>query len=194
MKADNVHVIIVDPYLNRRTAETVAAKTGATVVDVTQFPGGVKGTEGGYIALMDYLVNSVAKALGRKAHSDESTMRLPYGTASLDEMAADREPDSAVAAGLSRAAHRPARGDLRGPRAGADRRASAPASPCSRGYDVHDWQSYAFSLGFTLVGAVVLTFTRSRDQRVPQEALIGIVYVVAAAAAILALEQERRRQ
>jgi zinc/manganese transport system permease protein len=57
------------------------------------------------------------------------------------------------------------------------------------GYDVHDWQNYAFSLGFTFVGAVVLTFTRSRDQRVPQEALIGIVYVVAAAAAILALSK-----
>jgi zinc/manganese transport system substrate-binding protein len=63
MKQDKVHVILVDPYLDRRTAETVAGKTGATVVDVTQFPGGVKGTEGGYIALMDYLVNSVAKAL-----------------------------------------------------------------------------------------------------------------------------------
>jgi zinc/manganese transport system permease protein len=57
------------------------------------------------------------------------------------------------------------------------------------GYDVHDWQSYAFSLGFTFVGAVVLTFTRSRDQRVPQEALIGIVYVVAAAAALLAVSK-----
>lgn len=57
------------------------------------------------------------------------------------------------------------------------------------GYDVHDWQSYALSLGFTFVGAVVLTFTRSRNQRVPQEALIGIVYVVAAAAAILALSK-----
>jgi len=57
------------------------------------------------------------------------------------------------------------------------------------GYDVHDWQSYAFSLGFTFVGAVVLTFTRTRRQRVPQEALIGIVYVVAAAAAILALNK-----
>lgn len=55
------------------------------------------------------------------------------------------------------------------------------------GYDVHDWQSFAFSLGFTLVGAAVLTFTRTRNQRVPQEALIGILYVVAAAAAILAL-------
>jgi len=57
------------------------------------------------------------------------------------------------------------------------------------GYDVHDWQSFAFSMGFTLFGAVLLTFTRMRDQRVPQEALIGIVYVVAAAAAILALSK-----
>lgn len=66
MKADHVHVILVDPYLNRRTAETVAARTGATVVDVAQFPGGAKGTEGGYLALMDYLVHSVAKALAAK--------------------------------------------------------------------------------------------------------------------------------
>jgi zinc/manganese transport system permease protein len=57
------------------------------------------------------------------------------------------------------------------------------------GYDVHDWQSYAFSLGFTFVGAVILTFTRGRNQRVPQEALIGIVYVVAAAASILVLSK-----
>jgi zinc/manganese transport system substrate-binding protein len=64
MKEDRVHVILVDPYLNRRTAEAVASKTQATVVDVSQFPGGVKGTEAGYIALMDYLVNSVAHALG----------------------------------------------------------------------------------------------------------------------------------
>ena len=66
MKMDKVHVIIVDPYLNRRTAETVAEKTDATVVDVTQFPGGVKGTEGGYIPLMDYLVNAIANALAQK--------------------------------------------------------------------------------------------------------------------------------
>lgn len=63
MKADKVRVILVDPYLDRRTAVAVAGRTGATVVDVTQFPGGVKGAEGGYIALMDYLVNAVAKAL-----------------------------------------------------------------------------------------------------------------------------------
>ena len=66
MKASQARVIIVDPYLNRRTAETVARSTGAVVVDVAQFPGGVKGTEGGYIALMDHLVNSLAAALGGK--------------------------------------------------------------------------------------------------------------------------------
>jgi zinc/manganese transport system substrate-binding protein len=66
MKEDHLHVILVDPYLNRRTAETVAARTGATVVDVTQFPGGVKGTEGGYISLVDYLVNALATALAVK--------------------------------------------------------------------------------------------------------------------------------
>jgi len=66
MKEKNARVVIVDPYLNRKTAETVARATEATVVDVAQFPGGVKGTEGGYIALMDYLVNTLAKALGEK--------------------------------------------------------------------------------------------------------------------------------
>jgi zinc/manganese transport system substrate-binding protein len=65
MRQDKVGVILVDPYLNRRTAEAVAEKTGATVVDVTQFPGGVKGTEGGYIPMMDYLVGAIAKALGQ---------------------------------------------------------------------------------------------------------------------------------
>lgn len=68
MKASNARVVIVDPYLNRRTAETVARDTGATVVDVTQFPGGVKGTDGGYIELMDYLVNSIASAFQAGVH------------------------------------------------------------------------------------------------------------------------------
>ncbi|MEY4385468.1 MAG: hypothetical protein RLY20_751 [Verrucomicrobiota bacterium] len=66
MKEQHAKVIIVDPYLNRKTAETVARSTGAVVLDVSQFPGGVKGTEGGYVALVDYLVNSLAKALANK--------------------------------------------------------------------------------------------------------------------------------
>lgn len=57
------------------------------------------------------------------------------------------------------------------------------------GYDVHDWQTFPFSLAFTLAGAVLLTFTRSASRRVPQEALIGILYVVAAAASIIVLSK-----
>src|SRR5206468_3945566 len=56
-------------------------------------------------------------------------------------------------------------------------------------HESHDWQTYAWSLGFTFVGAAIFTLTRTRGHRVPQEALIGIVYVVAAASAILLLSQ-----
>src|ERR1035437_8708986 len=57
------------------------------------------------------------------------------------------------------------------------------------GYDAHDWQTYAWASGFTVVGAAIFTVTRSRSHRVPQEALIGIVYVVAAALGILLLSR-----
>ena len=63
MKSEHVRIILLEPYQNRKTAEAVAADTGATVVEVAQFPGGVKGTDKGYIELMDYLVNSLARAL-----------------------------------------------------------------------------------------------------------------------------------
>lgn len=66
IKREKIKVIFSEPFLNRRTAEKVAGDTGAVVVDATQFPGGVKGTEGGYVALMDYLVSSLAKAFGGK--------------------------------------------------------------------------------------------------------------------------------
>ena len=57
------------------------------------------------------------------------------------------------------------------------------------GYTVHNWQSYAFAAGFTFVGAIIFTLIRGKESRVPQEALIGIVYVVAAAAGILLLSR-----
>lgn len=57
------------------------------------------------------------------------------------------------------------------------------------GYTNHDWQTYASAVGFTFVGSVIFTLTRTRSHRVPQEALIGIVYVVAAALGILLLSR-----
>lgn len=44
---------------------------------------------------------------------------------------------------------------------------------------------YAFSFGFTLLGALIFSVTRLEDSPVPQEALIGITFVVASAAVIL---------
>ena len=63
MKEAKVNVVFHDPYVSRKTAESVAETTGATVVDVTQYPGGAKGSEGGYLQMMDYLVHAVARAL-----------------------------------------------------------------------------------------------------------------------------------
>lgn len=47
--------------------------------------------------------------------------------------------------------------------------------------------AYLFSLAFTLAGAAVFALTRMRHERVPQEAIIGIVYASASAIAILML-------
>ncbi|MEK7721638.1 MAG: iron chelate uptake ABC transporter family permease subunit [Elusimicrobiota bacterium] len=57
------------------------------------------------------------------------------------------------------------------------------------GYDLHGRGAYFFSLGFTLVGAAIFAFTRAKKSRVPQEAIIGIVYAVSAAAAILIMDR-----
>ena len=44
---------------------------------------------------------------------------------------------------------------------------------------------YLLALGFTFFGALLFSYTRSVNDRVPQEAIIGITYVVSAAAMIL---------
>ena len=53
------------------------------------------------------------------------------------------------------------------------------------GYDLETWQSYASGLAATLVGAVVLALTRTRQRHVSQEAIIGVVYAVSSAGAVL---------
>jgi zinc/manganese transport system permease protein len=58
------------------------------------------------------------------------------------------------------------------------------------GHDLHDPITYFWSLGFTIAGAAIFAFTRvHRETRIPQEAIIGIVYAVSAAAAILAMSK-----
>jgi len=57
------------------------------------------------------------------------------------------------------------------------------------GFDLESGVSYLFGLGATLLGALVLSLTRSRERRVSQEAVIGVVYAVSAAAAVLLADQ-----
>ena len=58
------------------------------------------------------------------------------------------------------------------------------------GYDVHSSMGYVFSLGFALCGAAVFALSRvHRSTRIPQEAIIGIAYAVAAAASILTMSK-----
>ena len=65
MKEANSRVILVQPYQNRRTAETVARQTGATVINAAQQPGAVKGVDT-YFQVMDRLVGELSAALGRR--------------------------------------------------------------------------------------------------------------------------------
>ncbi len=58
------------------------------------------------------------------------------------------------------------------------------------GYDLHTEGAYAVSLAFTFLGAAIFALTRAhRRTRIPQEAIIGIVYAVSAAVAILVMSK-----
>src|SRR5438105_5263724 len=62
MKAQKIKAIIVEPFHDRRIAEKVASATGAKVVDFSQFPDGLPGTDN-YVKLIDTLVSRLAAAL-----------------------------------------------------------------------------------------------------------------------------------
>lgn len=58
------------------------------------------------------------------------------------------------------------------------------------GHDLHSSTAYLFSLGFTFLGAAIFSLTRThRATRIPQEAIIGIVYAVSAAVSILVMSK-----
>jgi zinc/manganese transport system permease protein len=57
------------------------------------------------------------------------------------------------------------------------------------GGDPHAPSVYWVSLLFTFIGAAIFSMIRGRKARIPQEAIIGISYAVASAAAILAMSK-----
>jgi zinc/manganese transport system permease protein len=60
--------------------------------------------------------------------------------------------------------------------------------PISHG-DPHSGTVYWVSLAFTFIGAAIFSMIRGHRARIPQEAIIGISYAVASAAAILAMSK-----
>jgi len=65
MQAQNIRVLLLEPYQPRKTAESVAAHNSAQVVEVCQFPGGLPGTDT-YIDLIDTNVKRIAQALAKQ--------------------------------------------------------------------------------------------------------------------------------
>src|SRR5438874_13762978 len=63
MKRNNAKVILVQPFQNRKTAETVARQTGASVLDTPQQPGAVSNTKT-YFDMVDNLVRALGAGLG----------------------------------------------------------------------------------------------------------------------------------
>lgn len=57
------------------------------------------------------------------------------------------------------------------------------------GIHAEDNLSFLFSFGFVVLGAGIFALTRMRRQTIPQEAIIGIVYAIATAAAIVVADQ-----
>src|SRR5215469_8870616 len=55
--------------------------------------------------------------------------------------------------------------------------------------DLESWTTFGIALAFTLIGASIFSVTGKRASQIPQEAVIGISYVVAAAAAVLLLSR-----
>lgn len=55
--------------------------------------------------------------------------------------------------------------------------------------NLESWPAFFIALGFTLLGAAIFAVTGKRASPIPQEAIIGIAYVVAAAAAVLLLSR-----
>lgn len=57
------------------------------------------------------------------------------------------------------------------------------------GFEPHGTGTYWISLGFTFLGAAVFSTVRLHSSKIPQEAIIGICYAVASAAAIVAMSK-----
>jgi zinc/manganese transport system permease protein len=59
----------------------------------------------------------------------------------------------------------------------------------AQGHDVYSGTAYWLALGFALSGALVIALTRFKLGRVPHEAIIGIIFVLASAVGFIVLDK-----
>ncbi len=65
MKAQGVRVIVVEPYFEKRTPESIASQVGGQVIELAPSVGGVEAATD-YIALFDYNLSQLAAALKQR--------------------------------------------------------------------------------------------------------------------------------
>ena len=188
MKREQVKVILVEPYFDLKTPDAIARDTGAKVVVLAPSVGGTKEATD-YITLFDY-------NLGRSWRQSSTPERSrPRWTLTVLEFLAAPFAASLILTGIHAylGVHVVERGvifvDLSLAQIaalGGDRRRCSCPGPRRRSARP---SVYWVSLGFTFIGAAVFSLTHARRARIPQEAIIGISYAVASAAAILAMSK-----
>lgn len=57
------------------------------------------------------------------------------------------------------------------------------------GHPVHSEAAYWYALAFAIGGGILFALTRAQEEKVPQEAIIGIIYAVSAALAVLVVDR-----
>ena len=178
IQKDQIKLILVEPYFDTKTPKYIAGKTGATVLTLYR------------------------RSAARPRSPTTSPSSTPTSTrwwrrseASRDVSSSCCSPPSSPASSspasmpISACTWWSAASSSSTSRWRRSRRWAATAAYLA-GYDLHSGMAYLFSLGFTFIGAVVFAFSRAhRRTRIPQEAVIGIVYAVSAAAAILVMSK-----
>ena len=194
MKRQQIKVILMEPYFDQKTPNSIASQTGAKVVVLPPSVGGEK-TITDYIKLFDYDVNLLVKALqeagAKPGATTEAAMQIDAAVLSFLALPFAA---SLVIAGIHAylGVHVVERGvifvDLSLAQIAAFGATIALLLPISDG-DPHGSSVYWVSLAFTFLGALLFSTIRSQRARIPQEAIIGIAYAVASAATILAMSK-----
>ena len=177
MRARGVRIVVREPHEPERDVAFVASKAGASVVTLAASVGALP-QAGDYISLFDANVDG-AEISGWRTMIEPLAFLWPSFLVAVCLVGIH------AYFGIQVLARKVIFVDL----ALAQIAALGATVAFMLGHPAQSPATYGYSLAFTLLAAVLLAFTRAWGTRVPQEALIGVIYVVAAAAAILLIDR-----